>query len=49
MIMEMIGSPISGRSTSRSTASATATASNTVTRTPRLHGSPVWAMAKKMR
>ena len=41
MIIEMMGSPTRGRSTSRSTASATATASSTVTRTPRLQGIPV--------
>ena len=41
MIIEMMGSPISGRSTSRSMARASATASSTVTSTPRLHGSPV--------
>ena len=41
MIIEMMGSPTRGRSTSRSTASATATASSTVTSTPRLQGIPV--------
>ncbi len=49
MIIEMIGSPMSGRRTARSMIRPMATAATTVSTRPRGQGSPICTTAKKIR